>query len=263
MSDRPGVEKFHDDHKQMCEICRGLDEALVEAHARLSDRVAEVERLRALAEQRLKHREYWQERNAEKETENDRLRRDLARADSDAQALYEAEVERLREECEIGARRNRTMEETIERLRAHDAQMTTQVVNFKAEVERLRATPNRENPELRQRMVGLAKAIDEEMQPGAREFALAAVSDFIDERDALYRKQDELETEVARLRAYSEAMEHEVSENAKTIERLRAALNRAGDRLAQVQPGVTEPWAFGIVPKAEQEIADALAEEKE
>jgi hypothetical protein len=42
------------------------------------------------------------------------------------------------------------------------------------------------------------------------------------------------------------------------VGRLRAALNRAGDRLAQVQPGVTEPWAFGIVPKAEQEIADAL-----
>jgi len=42
MSDRPGAEKFHDDHKQMCEICRGLDEALVEAHAHLSDRVAEL-----------------------------------------------------------------------------------------------------------------------------------------------------------------------------------------------------------------------------
>jgi hypothetical protein len=41
-------------------------------------------------------------------------------------------------------------------------------------------------------------------------------------------------------------------------ERLRTALDRAGDRLAQVQPGVTEPWAFDIVPKAEQEIADAL-----
>jgi chromosome segregation ATPase len=59
---------------------------------------AEVERLQALAEQRFKDREYWQERNAEKETENDRLRKDLARADSDAQALYEAEVERLRAE---------------------------------------------------------------------------------------------------------------------------------------------------------------------
>jgi hypothetical protein len=159
MSDRPGAEKFHDDHKQMCEICRGMEEALIEAHSRLSDRVAElaeckegrdhfenagaalrteVERLGALAEQRLKDREYWQERNAEKETENDRLRKDLARADSDAQALYEAEVERL-----------------------------------------------------------------------------------------------------------------------------RAALDRAGDRLAQVQPGVTEAWAYDIIPKAEQEIAAALAEEKE
>jgi hypothetical protein len=50
MNDRPGAEKFHDDHKQMCEICRGLDEALGEAHARLSDRVTEVERLRAALE---------------------------------------------------------------------------------------------------------------------------------------------------------------------------------------------------------------------
>jgi chromosome segregation ATPase len=82
--ERPAVEKFHDDHKQMCEICRGLDEALVDAHAHLSDRVAEVEQLRALAEQRLKDREYWQERNAEKETENDRLRKDLARAEDRA-----------------------------------------------------------------------------------------------------------------------------------------------------------------------------------
>ena len=42
------------------------------------------------------------------------------------------------------------------------------------------------------------------------------------------------------------------------VERLRKALDRAGDRLAQVQPGVTEPWAFDIIPKAEQEIADVL-----
>jgi hypothetical protein len=104
MSDRPGAEKFHDDHKQMCEICRGLDEALVEAHARLSDRVADVERLRALAEQRLKDREYWQERNAEKEAEVERLRADLDAArwlyesEMKARATAEAEVERLREE---------------------------------------------------------------------------------------------------------------------------------------------------------------------
>jgi hypothetical protein len=83
---------------------------------------------------------------------------------------------------------------------------------IEAEVERLRATPNRENPELRQRMVGLAKAIDEEMQPGAREFALAAVSDFIDERDALYRKQDELEAEVERLRAENRRLRTELDD---------------------------------------------------
>jgi hypothetical protein len=57
------------------------------------------------------------------------------------------------------------------------------------------------NPKLRTRLEGLVKAIDEEMQPGAREFALGAVSDLIDERDALYRKQAELEAEVERLRA--------------------------------------------------------------
>jgi len=43
------------------------------------------------------------------------------------------------------------------------------------------------------------------------------------------------------------------------IAELEKALNRAGDRLAQVQPAVTESWAYDIVPKAEQEIADALA----
>jgi hypothetical protein len=49
--ERPGLTKFHADHQQMCEICRereDLDEALVEAHTLLSDRVAEVERLRAV-----------------------------------------------------------------------------------------------------------------------------------------------------------------------------------------------------------------------
>jgi dynactin complex subunit len=132
MSDRPGVEKFHDDHKQMCEICRGLDEALVEAHARLSDRVAEVERLRALAEQRFKDREYWQERNAEKETENDRLRKDLARADSDAQALYEAEVERLR--ATMSAEGIIENEALTARLRQSEAELERQ----REELERLR-----------------------------------------------------------------------------------------------------------------------------
>jgi hypothetical protein len=53
----------------------------------------------------------------------------------------------------------------------------------------------------------------------------------------------------------------EVKQLRAEVERLRAALHRAGDRLAQVQPGVTEPWAFDIVPKAEQEIAAALGEE--
>jgi prefoldin subunit 5 len=192
----------------------------------------------------------------------------------------------------VRLRLNDHTSETQKRMGEVIREDSKQIGELQAEVERLRATPNRENPELRQRMVGLAKAIDEEMQPGAREFALAAVSDLIDERDALYRKQDELEAEIERLRAYSEAMEHEVTENAAEVERLqeivrvgfaaqeradyeaiemlkaeverlRAALNRAGDRLAQVQPGVTEAWAYEIVPKAEQEIADALAEEKE
>lgn len=80
---------------------------------------------------------------------------------------------------------------------------------------------------------------------------------------------DELEAEVERLRAesrlFEEAADNE-SRQAETLaaenERLRAALNRAGDRLAQVQPAVTEAWAFDIVPKAEQEIADALEEMK-
>jgi hypothetical protein len=63
------------------------------------------------------------------------------------------------------------------------------------------------NPELRRRLEGLVKAINEEMQAGAREYALGAVSDLIDERDALYRKQDELEVEVERLRAAIEKVE--------------------------------------------------------
>ena len=70
-----------------------------------------------------------------------------------------------------------------------------------------------------------------------------------------------LASEVERLQKdlpYKESLADVMQEN----ERLRKALNRAGDRLAQVQPGVTEPWAFDIVPKAEQEIAAALAEEQ-
>jgi hypothetical protein len=62
------------------------------------------------------------------------------------------------------------------------------------------------NPDLRRRIEGLVKAIGEEMQPGPREFALGAVSDLIDERDALYRKQDELEAEVEQLRAAGRAV---------------------------------------------------------
>jgi chromosome segregation ATPase len=134
VNERPGAEKFHDDHKQMCEICRGLDEALVEAHARLSDRVAEVERLRE---------------------------------------LYGTVT----------------------------------------------------GPEV---VAGLTVRVEE------------------------------AEAEVERLRAESESYRALAARRGAEVERLRAALNRAGDRLAQVQPGVTEPWAFDIVPKAEQEIADAL-----
>jgi hypothetical protein len=57
------------------------------------------------------------------------------------------------------------------------------------------------------------------------------------------------------------AVEALIAERLAEAEGLRAALNRAGDRLAQVQPGVTEPWAFDIVPKAEREIAAALADQ--
>lgn len=74
MSDRPGAEKFHDDHKQICEICRGLDEALVEAHVRLSDRVAEVERLRERGDI---YKTWFEEKTAEVErlrAENLKLR---------------------------------------------------------------------------------------------------------------------------------------------------------------------------------------------
>jgi hypothetical protein len=42
------------------------------------------------------------------------------------------------------------------------------------------------------------------------------------------------------------------------VKGLARALDTAGTRLAQVQPGVTEPWAFDIVPMAEREIAEAL-----
>jgi hypothetical protein len=47
-----------------------------------------------------------------------------------------------------------------------------------------------------------------------------------------------------------------------TISVLREALDRAGTRLAQVQPAIDPAcgWALGIVPKAEWEIADVLKE---
>jgi len=74
--------------------------------------------------------------------------------------------------------------------------------------------------------------------------------------------------EVEHLREENARLQEQLAEQdarglrlAEEVEKLRDALNRAGDRLAQVQPGVTEPWAFDIVPKAEREIADALAEE--
>jgi hypothetical protein len=88
-----------------------------------------------------------------------------------------------------------------------------------ADAARLRTTPSRKNPELRQRLVGLTKAIDEEMQLGAREFALAAVSELIDERDALYRKQAELEAEVERLRHVRKFQT--TTEQQREVERLR------------------------------------------
>jgi hypothetical protein len=82
---------------------------------------------------------------------------------------------------------------------------------------------------LQMRMSGLTRAVGD-MEPGAREFCLAAIGEWAD---------------------YTGELRDRVAE-------LEAALNRAGDRLAQVQPGVTESWAFDIVPKAEQEIAEVL-----
>ena len=82
---------------------------------------------------------------------------------------------------------------------------------------------------LQMRMSGLTKAVGD-MEPGAREFCLAAIGEWADYTGELRDR----------------------------IAVLEKALNRAGDRLAQVQPGVTEPWAFDIVPEAEREIAEVL-----
>jgi hypothetical protein len=88
-------------------------------------------------------------------------------------------------------------------------------------------------------------------------------SDIIMLRDVLQPRLSRLRSELEAARVKTDEYAQAYTDAKAEVERLRAALNRAGDRLAQVQPGVTEPWAFDIVPKAEQEIADALAEEKE
>ena len=75
------------------------------------------------------------------------------------------------------------------------------------------------------------------------------------ELDKALREMDAWRMEAEAEKVWRGRLEHEV-------DRLRAALNKAGDRLAQVQPAVTEPWAYDIVPKAEQEIADALGDWK-
>lgn len=77
--------------------------------------------------------------------------------------------------------------------------------------------------------------------------------------------QYELDIETVRRRMFGDRSVHHATDARAALRRIRerntkleAALNRAGDRLAQVQPAVTEPWAFDIIPKAEQEIAEVL-----
>jgi DNA repair exonuclease SbcCD ATPase subunit len=54
-----------------------------------------------------------------------------------------------------------------------------------------------------------------------------------------------------------------IAELEAEVERLRAALDRAGTRLAQVQPAIDPActWALDIVPNAEREIVQALKED--
>jgi chromosome segregation ATPase len=164
----------------------------------------------------------------------------------DADELIDAlkkEVERLREAEEICLKyhnaRAKVMQEN-DRLRAERLQLLadldaarSEAQKYRAEVERLRAK---------------AEEWHRVANEGVRVMRTQAM-------------------EVERLRALIDKMTGQkfysrLSDAEAEVERLRSALNRAGDRLAQVQPGVTEPWAYDIVPKAEQEIADALAEEK-
>jgi chromosome segregation ATPase len=188
----------------------------------------------------------------------------------------QAEVERLQNNAEIRERvvekllaeRNEALAE-VERLRAradgtcskHDDRCHDQAIaNFEAwqgeirEVERLRQN------ETWERESRVAAEAEVERLRDEAEYQKKMRKEQLHLRD---RAEAEVERLREELRRQVNVMRVALDEANAEVERLRAALNRAGDRLAQVQPGVTEPWAFDIVPKAEQEIAEALAEEKE
>ncbi len=95
---------------------------------------------------------------------------------------------------------------------------------------------------LRRRAVGLVKAIDEEMQPGAREFALGAVADLMDERDALHHERDALRAALEQL-----------------IEDVEAALPavRSAESIAHIH-GLAAEYKGKTLPTAIEEARQAL-----
>jgi hypothetical protein len=93
------------------------------------DRIeAEVERLRENAEGRWEGHIRLQEKFAAAEVEVERLRAELALRPDGPSVSSVVHGKQMQLEA---------VQAEVERLRAHDAQMTSQVVNLKAEVERL------------------------------------------------------------------------------------------------------------------------------
>jgi len=170
-------------------------------------------------------------------------------------------------EAEIGNLRaeNERLKATT---REHDLCVKCSIHAPVSEVERLQDTAD----DLHGRLIVSEQEVERVKQVLTKELtdALEEVERLRKERDEFNDLYDEAEAEVERLtHDLHEARLNPMQDDEAEVERLRGrvaglekALDRAGDRLAQVQPGVTEPWAFDIVPMAEQEIAAALAEEE-
>jgi chromosome segregation ATPase len=223
------------------------------ANYRIEILEAEVERLRA---DNLAMREVMKDEavrlaivvneRADLRAEVERLRA-LYQASEKERTVYRAEVERLRAELEARPKVYFPVEETareVDRLlKAIDvAEKNTE--DRQAEVERLRAErlsigrvlDDEEaqlalERKLRMRVGGLTKAVGE-MEPGAREFCLAAIDEWLDYMVALRDHLDGTEAEVERLRGENselrkafESDEYAI-EQAAEIERLRAALEK-------------------------------------